>query len=166
MIKLIVCDVDGTLTDSLVIYSDGNIESKAFSTKDGLILKVLPKLGISVVFLTGRTSEAVFRRAADLGATAICGISDKLPALHELLSSRGILPEECAYIGDDLNDYAAMTVCGFKGAPSDAAADVRQLCDYVSPFKGGYGAVRDVCEQILKRDGKYEEFLRLFTGSL
>ena len=161
--KLLVLDVDGTLTDGFIYYGDNNNEIKAFNTKDGLILKVLPQLGISVVLLTGRESEAVSRRASDFGAVAIQGVADKSVILKPLLDERGIGTEECAYIGDDLNDYSAMKMCGFKGCPADAAAEIRAICDYVSPFGGGYGAVRDICEAILRRDGKYDKFVALFS---
>lgn len=157
-----VCDVDGTLTDGVVAYVNDNVEIKGFSIKDGLILKPMSKLGIDVLFLTGRQSEAVTRRAAELNATAIQGIEDKPPMLRKMLSERNIQPEQCAYIGDDLNDYAAMQLCGFKACPADAAAEIRALCDYVSPYGGGHGAVRDICEYLLKREGRYCELLRFY----
>ena len=87
IIKILICDVDGTLTDGAVVYAGGDIESKAFSVKDGLILKKLPLLGIDVVFLTGRESETVVRRAAELGAEAIQGIEDKETVLQALLAA-------------------------------------------------------------------------------
>ena len=162
-IQLLILDVDGTLTDSSIFYGDNSIEIKAFSTKDGLILKELHRLCIAVILLTGRESEAVRRRASDLGVMAIQGVSNKMTVLRGLLAERGIEPEQCAYIGDDLNDYAAMLICGFKACPADAAAEIREVCDYVSPYSGGHGAARDVCEYILRRDGKYDAFLGLFT---
>ena len=157
-IKIIILDVDGTLTDGCVYYGDNSIEIKAFDIKDGLILANLPRLGINIIFLTGRESEAVRRRAAELGATAVQGISDKQTVLHDLLSEHCISPEKVAYIGDDLNDYAAMKTCGFKACPSDAAAEIKAICDYISPFTGGNGAVRDICEHMLRKTGKYNEF--------
>ena len=161
-ISLIVLDVDGTLTDGAVYYGDNNLELKAFNTRDGAILKPLRLLGIDVIFLTGRESEAVKRRASDLGAVAVQGVDDKFTALRELLAQRGISPDRCAYVGDDLNDYAAMSICGFKACPADAVSEIRGICDYVSPYNGGHGAVRDVCEHILRCEGKYAEFLGLY----
>ena len=158
-IDMIILDVDGTLTDCTIFYSDNNIETKAFSAKDGAILGPLNHLGIEIVFLTGRKSEAVARRARDLNAEAIQGVAVKAPVLGELLAKRNVNPKHCAYIGDDLNDYAAMKMCGFKACPSDAAEEIRDLCDYVSPYRGGHGAVRDICEHILKQTGKYDDFL-------
>jgi len=82
--------------------------------------------------------------------------------LKTLFSERNIEPGQCAYIGDDLNDYAAMKLCGFKACPADAVVEIRELCDYVSPYSGGYGAVRDICEYILKQEGKYNELLAFY----
>jgi 3-deoxy-D-manno-octulosonate 8-phosphate phosphatase (KDO 8-P phosphatase) len=158
-IKLLILDVDGTLTDATVYYTDNHIETKAFSTKDGCILKPLPKIGIDVVFMTGRRSEAVARRAEDLRAVAIQGIEDKATKLLELCEERGITLEQCAFIGDDLNDYNAMSLCGFKACPADSAVEIREICDYVSPFNGGHGAVRDICERMLKKMGLYQQFV-------
>ena len=159
---LIVIDVDGTLTDGAIFYGDNNTEIKAFSARDWLVLKTLPRLGISVIFLTWRDSEAVSRRASDLGATAIQGVGDKLAVLKAVLIERGVEPEHCAYIGDDLNDFAAMKLCGFRGCPADSVAEIREICDYVSPYAGGHGAVRDICDSILKRAGKYDAFLDIY----
>jgi 3-deoxy-D-manno-octulosonate 8-phosphate phosphatase (KDO 8-P phosphatase) len=161
-IKQLIIDVDGTLTDSSIYYGSGDIEIKAFSTKDGAIIKALRQLNIDVIFLTGRESIAVGRRAADLGVTAIQGIDDKLFILRKLLTEHKINLEQCAYIGDDLNDYSAMKCCYFKACPADAATEIREICNYISPFNGGHGAVRDICEYILKKNEQYKEFLNSF----
>jgi len=161
-ISILVIDVDGTLTDSNVCYGDNNIELKTFSTKDGAVLKPLSQLGIALIFLTGRKSQAVKRRAADLGAVTIQDVNDKASTLKALFSERNIEPEQCAYIGDDLNDYAAMKLCGFKACPVDAVVEIRELCDYVSPYSGGHGAVRDICEHILRQEGIYGKLLEYY----
>ena len=145
-----------------VYYGDNYVEIKKFGIKDGAILKPLPKLGIETVFLTGRDSEATKRRAADLNVVAIQGVEDKRAVLSELLTERKIKYEQCAYIGDDLNDYAAMKMCGFKACPADAVVEIREICDYVSPYRGGHGAVRDICEYILKKGDKYDAFLTVY----
>lgn len=160
MVKLLIVDVDGTLTDGTLFYGNDNSEIKTFNTKDGAILIPLYQLGIEVILLTGLKSKAVIQRARDLGITAIQGIGDKLSVLHKLLAHRDIRPEQCAYIGDDLNDYAAMKLCGFKACPADAAKEILEICDYVSPHSGGHGAVRDICTVVLRQDGKYDEFLK------
>ena len=160
--KLLILDVDGTLTDGAIYYGSNSTEIKGFNVKDGLILKVLPRLGIAVMLLTGRESEAVNRRASELGATVKQNIDDKLSVVREVTIERGVEPMHCAYIGDDLNDYGAMRPCGFKACPADAADEIREICDYVSPYGGGHGAVRDICEYMLRQVGKYDEFLSLF----
>jgi 3-deoxy-D-manno-octulosonate 8-phosphate phosphatase (KDO 8-P phosphatase) len=164
-IKLILIDVDGTLTDGLVHYGDNNHEIKSFNIKDGAAIKSVTDLGIDVIFFTGRTSAAVERRASELGVVAVQGVSDKASVLSELRLKKNVTVEHCAYIGDDLNDYAAMKMCGFKACPADAASEIREICDFVSSFNGGNGAVREIIEHILRRDGRYEEFLSLFGAS-
>jgi 3-deoxy-D-manno-octulosonate 8-phosphate phosphatase (KDO 8-P phosphatase) len=115
------------------------------------------------MILTGRISGAVQNRAEDLHISAVFqGVNNKAGTLTGYLAEEGIDFAEVAYIGDDLNDYAAMHLCGFKACPADAAAEIRGLCDYVSPVGGGYGAVRDICEHILHIEGKYTEVLNFF----
>ena len=161
VIALIILDIDGTLTSGGITYGL-DVELKTFDVKDGLILVTMQQMGIPVVFLTGRKSEAITRRAADINATAIQGVSDKKTALRNLIAERGVLAEETAYIGDDLNDYAAMKMCRFKACPSDSALEIKAISDYISPYPGGHGAVRDICEQLLHELGRYGEYLEIF----
>jgi 3-deoxy-D-manno-octulosonate 8-phosphate phosphatase (KDO 8-P phosphatase) len=162
MIKVIVMDIDGTLTDGSIIYGENGLESKPFSVKDGLILSALPKLGIKAVLITGRNSGAARRRADELGCVIFQNVLNKQSKLQEYLAENNISLESAAYIGDDLNDYQAMKICGFKACPADAAEEIRAICGYVSPFAGGHGAVRDICGCILKAEGRYSEFLNTF----
>jgi 3-deoxy-D-manno-octulosonate 8-phosphate phosphatase (KDO 8-P phosphatase) len=162
MVNLLILDVDGTLTDGSIFYGSRALEMKAFSAKDGAVLKPLRRLGIGVIFLTGRESAAVTRRAAELNAVAEQNVSDKAAKLREILSARGTDASHVAYIGDDLNDYAAMKMCGFKACPSDAAREIRGICDYVSPYPGGRGAVRDIAERILKQMDMWDALLRIY----
>ena len=161
-IVLLVMDIDGTLTDGAIFYGSDGAEYKVFSAKDGLILKVLPLLGLQALFLTGRSSDAVRERAAELDCGLLDNVQNKSEILRAYLCDNHIDLESVAYIGDDLNDYAAMRLCGFKACPADAVAAIRELCDYVSPYDGGHGAVRDICEHILKQNEKYDAFLNLF----
>ena len=161
IINLIVLDVDGTLTSGGITYGDKD-ETKTFDVKDGFIIHAMRKMGIKVVFLTGRSSVAVSRRADNLGVTAVQGVSDKSSKLQEILQEHAVLPEKVAYIGDDLNDYVAMRMCGFKACPSDAADEIKAICDYVSTFPGGQGAVRDICEYLLRKIGRHTELLSLY----
>jgi 3-deoxy-D-manno-octulosonate 8-phosphate phosphatase (KDO 8-P phosphatase) len=163
MIKLLVLDVDGTLTDGGITHHSDGTESKTFSAKDGLILKVLPKLGIDIMILTGRDSPVTIARGEYLKIKYIVqGVDDKVAYLREFMVEQYLEKENAAYIGDDLNDYAAMQLCGFKACPADAAHEIKSICDYISSKNGGDGAVRDICEYLLKQQGKWVEFLSLF----
>ncbi|MCL1986460.1 MAG: HAD-IIIA family hydrolase [Firmicutes bacterium] len=167
MITHVILDVDGTLTDGGIIYNENGEEisqTKKFSVKDGLILKALPKLGITTIILTGRESQATSRRAAELDISLVLqNIPNKREELQKLAKRQNINLSQAAYIGDDLNDYAAMQLCGFKACPADSAVEVREICDYVSTKNGGFGAVRDICEEIWRRNEQYSQFLALFT---
>lgn len=164
MIRLLVCDVDGTLTDGGIIYDSSGAESKNFASKDGLILRAMPRLGIPALLLTGRSSEMTKRRATELGCALIGHARDKYATLQNYMNENGFDFSSTAYIGDDLNDYAAMKACGFKACPADAAREIREISDYISRYNGGRGAVRDICEEILRRDEKYDAFLSLFRN--
>jgi 3-deoxy-D-manno-octulosonate 8-phosphate phosphatase (KDO 8-P phosphatase) len=159
-IKLLVVDVDGTLTDGSITHHSDGCESKMFNAHDGLIMKVLPQLGIDIAIITGRDSSVTQDRANYLGVKhCLQGIDDKVTAMRYL----GYDLSDVAYIGDDLNDYAAMQLCKFKGCPADAVPEIKGIVDYVSICTGGKGAVRDICEYLLKQLGKREEFLKLFN---
>jgi len=161
-ISLVVCDVDGVLADGRIMYGDNDIELKCFNIKDGLIIKYLPRLGSSVLLLTGRSSYAVKKRAHELECNLVENATNKEEVLTDYIRKIGISFENVAYIGDDLNDFSAMILCGYKACPADAAVEIREISDYISPCYGGYGAVRDICEDILKRNGRYEMLLSLF----
>jgi len=163
MISHIIFDVDGTLTDGGIIISSNGVESKRFNVKDGQIIALLPKLGFTTIFLTGRTSELTCQRAKELGISVLLqGISNKAEVLANYMAENSLEREHVAYVGDDLNDYAAMKLCGFSACPSDAVPEIRNHCDYVSAMAGGYGAARDICEHILRTQNQYEQFLELF----
>ena len=150
-VKLLILDVDGVLTDGRIIIDDAGVESKNFDVKDGHGLKIIMRYGIDVVLLTGRRSQVVERRAADLGITEVHqGIRNKVEALAEILQRRNLAPEETAYAGDDIVDIPLFKRVGFAVAVADAVPEVRQVADYVTGCKGGRGAVRELCEVILQ----------------
>lgn len=160
-IKLLVLDVDGTLTDGgLYLDSTGN-ETKKFSVRDGAGLVLARAAGIQVMILTGRKSEPVRRRAAELKLDyVIQNCKAKAPRLAEFMAEQGFAKEDVAYVGDDWNDLAAMALCGFTACPQDAAAEVAAQVDYVCPHKGGFGAVRDAVEYILRKQGVFAETVK------
>ena len=165
MIDHIVLDIDGTMTDGGIFISENSVESKQFQAKDGLLVRVLPQLGFTTMFLTGRSSELTFIRAEDLKISVVFqGVNDKAALLKKYMKEHGLSGSRFAYIGDDLNDYAVMKLCAFKACPADATSEIRGLCDYVSDCKGGHGAVRDICEYLLHKQNQYDSFLALFDA--
>ena len=145
MIRLLVLDVDGTLTDGGIYYDSTGNELKKFGVKDG----------------TGRECEAVRRRAADLKITDIYqNVPHKADFLQKFFAENGYAREEIAYCGDDLNDLAAMALCGFVACPADAAPEVKARADYQCPQRGGEGAVRGAVEHILRTDGRWHDAVK------
>ncbi len=159
-LRLLVLDVDGVLTDGRIVYGNDGEELKAFSIKDGLGIKLAQRAGLQVAIITGRNSQIVARRAAELGITLVVqGREDKLVALRELCDSLGITITECAYMGDDLPDLAAIRAAGLGLTVSDAVAAVLDAADWVSALPGGTGAVREACEMILAARGDLQRLL-------
>jgi 3-deoxy-D-manno-octulosonate 8-phosphate phosphatase (KDO 8-P phosphatase) len=157
-VKLLILDVDGVLTDGRIMIDDAGLESKAFDVKDGHGLKILMRFGIDVVLLTGRRSRVVDYRAADLGITEVYqGVWNKAEAFAEILKRRDMIPEEVACVGDDVVDIPLLKQAGFSVAVADAVLEVRRIVDYVTTRGGGRGAVREVCEVILKAQNRWTD---------
>ncbi|MCI8333343.1 MAG: HAD hydrolase family protein [Lachnospiraceae bacterium] len=151
-IKLLVMDVDGTLTDGKIyIGAEGEV-LKCFNIKDGCGIKnILPYNEIIPVIITGRVSKSLEVRAKELGIKELYqGIEDKVGKLQEILQDYKCTFENVAYIGDDINDLECMRECAYTGCPIDAVEEIRQLCQFVSTKKGGEGAVRDFIEWLIK----------------
>mgnify|MGYP000941146292 FL=1 len=161
MIKLVLLDVDGTLTDGGIYRGNNGEELKRFNVKDGYAIVNAQKLGIEFGIITGRKSELVEIRSNELKIKYLYqGISEKTVILEEIMQKTGLKKEEIAYMGDDLNDILIMKQSGLTGAPKDATDEVIQIADFVSEKNGGSGAVREFVEHILKKDGKWEIFLK------
>ena len=161
MIKLVLLDVDGTLTDGGIYRGNNGEELKRFNVKDGYAIVNAQKLGIEFGIITGRKSELVEIRSNELKIKYLYqGISEKTVILEEIMQKTGLKKEEIAYMGDDLNDILIMKQSGLTGAPKDATDEVIQIVDFVSEKNGGSGAVREFVEYILKKDGKWETFLK------
>lgn len=151
MIRLLIMDVDGTLTDG-GIYLDciGN-EMKRFDVKDGAGIKQIQKIGVETMLLTGRESKCVTERGRELAIEYVFqGIKDKKKFLKEFSEKYNISLENMAYIGDDYNDLESMKLVGYTACPSDASQEVKDTVNYVCSKQGGYGAVREYVDYIIK----------------
>lgn len=154
-IRLGIFDVDGVLTDGRLYYGPEGDCMKAFNAKDGLGIVRLIKAGLQTAIITGRTSPFVARRAADLGIQHVYQKKmEKLPAFEELLQTLNLKPEQAAYMGDDIIDLPVMQRVGVAACPQDAIEDVKQISHFISKYNGGCGAVRELCECILKAQAK------------
>ncbi len=163
-IRLVILDVDGVLTDGRFWLHGEEGELKAFHTWDGLGLRMLMDSGVQVAFLTGRDSQGVLRRGQELGVHRVVqGRLDKLAALLELTENLDVEVAETAYMGDDLVDIPAMKAAGLGAAPADARPEARDAADWVSPSPGGYGAVRDLCEHLLRDRGLWDAVCARFS---
>jgi 3-deoxy-D-manno-octulosonate 8-phosphate phosphatase (KDO 8-P phosphatase) len=162
-IELIVLDVDGTLTDGKIVYSQSGEEMKAFDVKDGLGIASWVRMGRSAAIITGRKSAIVERRARELGIEyCFQGVSRKLDKLREIMEDMGISAESVAVIGDDWNDYAMLACAGISFAPSDAVSVVREFVSVPLRSAGGDGAVREMIDYLIEREGLEEEMRRLW----
>lgn len=164
MIELIVLDVDGTLTDGKIIYTNDGDELKNFDVKDGLaVASWTKKFNKKAAIITGRKSKLLERRASDLGITHLYqGIEDKQGMLEHIIEKENLSWENIAVIGDDLNDYKMLKKAGLSFAPNDAAKEIRELVNVICEKKGGDGAVREMVEYILKYDGYEKDLLGLW----
>jgi 3-deoxy-D-manno-octulosonate 8-phosphate phosphatase (KDO 8-P phosphatase) len=164
IIDVLVLDVDGVLTDGRIIIDDRGRESKHFNVRDGHGIKLLLKTGIEVVFLTGRTSRVVAHRAQDLGVREVDqGARDKVMIFEGMLIKKNMKAERVAYMGDDMVDIPLFRRVGLSITVADACEEARQAAHYVTEKEGGKGAVREVCEMILRAHGKWEEIAKKYT---
>ena len=159
-IRMVIFDVDGVLTDGRLLLGDDGQEYKAFNSKDGHGMRMLQDSGVALAILTGRRSQVVARRAADLGIEhVIQGRRDKLPAFEELLETTGHAPESVAYVGDDVVDLPVMRRVGLAIAAADAHPLVHRHAHWQTPSPGGRGAGRDVCELIMEAQGTLDDMM-------
>lgn len=166
MIKLVVLDVDGTLTDGKLYIDNMGNEMKAFDVKDGLAISQAVKQGIKFAIITGKTSKIVERRGTELGIQDIIqGSSDKVGDLKKILEKYNFTFEDTAYIGDDLIDLKAMSLCGFSACPKDSVEEIIKISDFVSSKNGGCGAVREILEYILKKQNLWDNIVKNFSAT-
>ena len=164
-IKLLLTDVDGVLTDGGVILDNQGVESKCFNIRDGLAVRLWQQVGGLAGIVTGRSSQVVKLRAAELDMQVVRqGVKDKLPEVQAIAVSMGLKAEEIAYVGDDLPDLPTIRYAGLGIAVADAPEEVREGSDYVTSVPGGHGAVREVVELILKNSGRWESAIRKYVA--
>lgn len=164
-IKLLILDVDGVMTDGQIVLNDLGQESKHFNVKDGLGIRLLIKAGIEVVIITGRMSKTVNHRAGELGIEELYqGIKDKESLCAELMDRKMLAKEQVCCIGDDLPDIPMFNRVGLPVAVADAVPEVRSAAGFVTKSMGGKGAVREICELILKSQGRWTNIVSTFTG--
>lgn len=164
-VKAVLLDVDGVLTDGSIYYDHTGREMKRFHVADGLGIELLRHAGLRVAILSGRVSEAIARRAAELKiAETYQGVRDKKAQIEKLRQQWEMKAEELLYVGDDLNDLPAFEAVGVRVAVANAVQELKEQAHYVTRTPGGSGAVREVCEWLLKARGQWnqavEEYLR------
>jgi 3-deoxy-D-manno-octulosonate 8-phosphate phosphatase (KDO 8-P phosphatase) len=165
-VRLILLDVDGVLTDGTVLIHAGGGESKTFHIRDGAAIVWAARHGMEVGLLSGRPSDATTRRAAELGITLVHQPGpDKLAGFREILAVRQCEPDQVAYMADDLLDLAVLSRVGLSAAPADAVAEVRERVHWVSPERGGHGAVRAFLELVLRAQGTWDRILQNFLNA-
>ena len=146
------------MTDAGIYYDEHGNELKKFCTKDAAGFFAAKKTGIQVMVLTGRECAATTRRMTEMKVDYLVqNCKDKMTYLTQFMKDNGISRDEMGYLGDDLNDLPPMKLCGFVGCPADACLEVRERADYISNVKGGYGAVRDIIEHMLRERGEWEK---------
>ena len=157
-IEMLLLDVDGVMTDGRIIFDSNGIESKFFNVKDGHGIKLLQRAGIEVGIVSGRTSQVVTNRAVELGINRVFqGVLDKLSVYRSILEDSGLTDAQVAFMGDDVIDIPVMRRVGFAAAPADAVEEVLPYATFVTRNRGGWGAVREVCDLILKGRGVWDE---------
>ena len=155
-VKAFIFDVDGVLTNGMVtIFPNGDL-IRNMNIKDGYALKTAIDAGFPICIISGGSNEAVRTRLEGLGLTEIyLGVHNKIEKYNEILATHQLKPEEIVYMGDDIPDYPVMKLVGVPCAPQDAAPEIKSVAKYVSPIKGGEGCVRDIIEQVMRVQQKW-----------
>ncbi len=159
-IKMLVFDVDGVMTDGSITYDENGVEYKTFFAKDGHGIVRMNKSGFITAIITARNNGTVAHRAKNLNFTELYqGYKFKLPALEELMEKYNLSPENVSYMGDDLPDICILEKVGLACCPADAVDEVKDVCNFVSKYNGGRGAVRELCDFILETQGIEKDYI-------
>ena len=157
-VRAFVFDVDGILTNNEVLITEAGELLRSMNVRDGQAIKWAIRAGYPVGIITGGRSEGVKKRLTDLGIEEYySGIAEKLPAFQSFLQRTGKQALEVCYMGDDMPDLPVLRKVVLAACPSDAIPEVLEICDYISPLRGGAGCVRDVIEKVMKLQGKWPE---------
>lgn len=166
-VKLMIFDIDGVFTDGSVHYAENGELFKSFNILDGYGLKLLAQVDICSAIITSRQSSMVDKRATDLGIRYVYqGVTDKLSAFAQLLTDAQVRAEDCGYMGDDWPDLSVMNQVTFMVAPAQAHHEILMRSHYVTQACGGHGAVREVCDLLLKAQMRYDELLEKQMGPI
>lgn len=167
-IKAFILDVDGVLTDGTILVTETGEQLRKFSIKDGYALQLAVKRGYYVAAISGGRSQGIQMRLNGLGITDVfLGLDSKIDTYQNFLKSKNLLPEQVLYIGDDIPDLPVINMAGIAACPADAVEEIKAVCDYISPKKGGDGCVRDLIEKVLKIRGDwYDEQPSADDGTL
>ena len=165
-IKLLALDVDGVLTDGSIYISPAGEVFKGFNAKDGMGISCALRSGLQIAVITGRQSPIVERRCEELGITILQqGVKDKRLALQQMAQELGLVREEIAYMGDDLNDIPAFKASGLNLVPADAAMEVLAVADIITKASGGRGAVREAITMILAAQDNWNVIVNSYLNA-
>jgi YrbI family 3-deoxy-D-manno-octulosonate 8-phosphate phosphatase len=164
-LELVLADVDGVLTPGQIVFNNQGIETKQFHIRDGLGIRLWQRAGYKFGLITGRSSHIVKIRAAELDVEIVRQTAeDKLPVAQEILTQLGLQPHQACYIGDDLPDLPVLKAVGLGVAVADACQEVRDAAHYVTKLGGGWGAVRETLEVILKAQRRWDDLIQKYTS--
>lgn len=155
-IDAFVFDVDGVFTNGDVLVTESGEQLRSFNTKDGYALQLAVKLGYHILIVSGGMSNGVIHRFTSLGVQDIfIGVDDKLAVFKKWITEKKLNKESVLFMGDDISDISVMREVGLPTCPLDAVEEVKDICDYISNYPGGRGAVRDVIEKVMRLQGKW-----------
>lgn len=164
-IQLILSDVDGVLTDGGIAFDNQGVETKQFHIRDGLGIRIWQRAGFKFGLVTGRTSQIVKQRAAELGIEVVRqGFEQKWPPALEVMQMLGLTPEQVCFIGDDLPDLPVIRRVGLGVAVADAVPEVRATAHLVTKHRGGTGAVRELVEILLKAQNRWDDVIEKYLA--
>jgi 3-deoxy-D-manno-octulosonate 8-phosphate phosphatase (KDO 8-P phosphatase) len=165
-IKVVIFDIDAVLTDGRIIYGDYGDELKHYDVQDGFGMVLLTRAGLKTAIISAKKCRINSRRAKDLKVELLMqNAFDKQKALEKLVKKMKVQPSECCYIGDDLIDIPVFKRVGFAVAVNNARPEAKEYAHYVTEKSGGRGAVRELCDMILRAQGKWADVTKKYFAS-